>query len=485
MNFDIIRAYDIRGIWGQNLTEKEGYHIGACMAIHALSLNHSNSKPSILIAYDCRNSSETLKLILSKGIIDYGCYVIELGMTATPALYFAMHTNLPLLFPQPSIGIMITGSHNGPEHNGFKVMLGSNCLNGKEIKEILSYDLSKYHKVKDKTLKTQDSIELYNVDNQYIETILNKTDLAYNDTNNKDNQDIKILWDAGNGASSNLVKILVKQIPGQHILMNCEPDGNFPNRSPNTNASSLASTINSVLELNCQLGLAFDGDGDRVVMITQDGKLIRGDYLLLIMAYDFLSRNKNAKIILDVKASQLVINKITEWGGIPILSPTGHSLLKRKMREEKALLAGEVSGHIFCGENYYGFDDGIFAACYLLAIYIKNKEIINDILKIISDNFITDEIKIPCNDKQKIEIVNQIQNDLNKDGINYLSIDGIRYHDTHSSWVLRPSNTEDCIIVLAESNNKDNLYRLIRMLYKRLEKVAPELNYEQLLKFLK
>jgi phosphomannomutase len=282
-------------------------------------------------------------------------------------------------------------------------------------------------------------------------------------------KNLKVIWDPGNGAVGAHLNDLIGSLTGEHKTINIEVDGTFPNHHPNpSDHKNLNQLIETVLDTNSDLGIAFDGDGDRLGVVDSKGHIITGDALLLIMAKDVLSRHPKSKIIADVKTSDIVFQEIKKIGGDPIIWKTGHSFIKTKMKEESAILAGEMSGHIFFSENYYGFDDAIMAAVKLLSILSKDKNAINDALSCFKDVYSTPELSIECSESEKFKIIDIIKNHLNTKGISFLDIDGVRVQEKDSWWLIRASNTEAKLILRIESRDKEKLSELLYHIKKLL-----------------
>lgn len=431
----ILREYDIRGVVGETLFEKDAYWVGRCFG-HKI---RQASGKAVAVCRDGRLSSPQLEEALIKGLCEAGLDVRRLGVGPTPLLYFAEYA-------QPVDGaIMVTGSHNPPSHNGFKMSLGKRPFFGEMIQEFSQLkveDLSQGHG------------EIYeaNLISSYIERIFQNFELK---------KDLKIAWDPGHGATANVLKTLIPLLPGRHILINCEVDGTFPARSPDTSdPANLIELQKIVIENQCDAGVAFDGDGDRLVVFDGKGRILWGDQLLLLFAKDLLKRDPQATIIADVKVSQEFFNEIGNLGGNAVIWKTGHSNIKVKMAESGALLAGEMSGHFFFKENYYGFDDGIYAALRLLQILSNSSHTLAEFYEALPVVTSTPEIRVPCVGERKFKVPQEIKSRLALEGYSFIDIDGIRVHHKDGWWLVRASHTEDVLVTRCEAYSEEGLQQV-------------------------
>lgn len=447
----ILRKYDIRGTIGDTLSEEDAYYIGLSYATIILK-NGINGR--IAIGYDGRVSSPSLRTSLVKGINEAGISVVDIGLCATPELYFAT-THLENI----AGGIMITGSHNPSNQNGFKIIMDgkpffdTDILKLRDIAESGLF-LKKANDKMDELLTYQD------ISNAYIEMLIEM---------HPEIKDLKVIWDPGNGAVGAHLQNLLNRLKGEHKAINIEVDGTFPSHHPNpSDHKNLKQLIDTVLETKSDLGIAFDGDGDRLGVVDSKGNIITGDVLLLIMATDVLSRNPKSKIIADVKTSDIVFEEIKRMGGNPIIWKTGHSFIKTKMKEEAAILAGEMSGHIFFSENYYGFDDAIMAAVKLLSILSKDENAIAAALSAFNNTYSTPELAIECDESEKFKIIDIIKHNLKENSISFLDVDGVRVKDQNGWWLVRASNTEAKLILRVESHNKESLLKTLNNIKKLL-----------------
>jgi len=432
----ILRAYDIRGVIGETLNSEDAYFLGLKFSSY---VRKKIKTSRVVVGYDGRLSSKLLNTQLIRGLVDAGSYVTSVGVCPSPMLYYADK----ILRADGSI--MITGSHNPSNYNGFKMIVGGKSIYGDEIQKLANYN---------ETQISQKGIsKSFKIDDSYILEITK-------DINNI-NQDLKVVWDTGNGAAGNILKKILKLLPGKHHLLNSEIDGTFPSHHPDpTEEKNLKQLKKKVLMSNADIGIAFDGDGDRIGIVDNKSNFISGDKLLYMFATEVVKDNPGAIIISDVKASNMIFEQIKKIGGTPLMWKTGHSFIKEKMRKTKALLAGEMSGHIFFADKYYGYDDALYASIRILKILSK-KNIINNLLKPFSKLISTPEIKIFCDDSIKFDIVKRCKSDILKKFSDVTTIDGIRVNTKKGWWLIRASNTQPAIIVRCEAESEANLNDLI------------------------
>jgi phosphomannomutase len=426
LNPKAIRAYDIRGIFGKELSLDDAFTIGFALASYL-----KNHKNNIVVGYDGRLSSPELYRKLCQGLYAGGACIYSLGLITTPFLYFACNYGENKLS-----GIMITASHNPKHYNGFKIVIDGHSTTPEQLQDILSaIDYAdEIITGKDINLTDYSAITSY-----YVNRL---TSLIPTDLNSK------VIWDAGNGSAAVILKLLLPKLPGHHILLNGEVDGNFPAHHPDpTIPANLQQLIKAMQTEKADIGVAFDGDADRLGVVTSDGNILFGEHLLAIFAEDCLTRHPQANIVADVKTSTVILEHLKNLGGNVELYKCGHAFIKKRMRETQALLAGEMSGHLFFAENYYGFDDAIFAACKLLQIIHSNPRIVGKVLSLTKNRYITHEIKLPCLNNCKFKAINFLKNKLTQRKISYLDIDGVRVEENKGWWLARASNTEDAIIL--------------------------------------
>jgi len=457
----ILRAYDIRGIYNQTLFDNDAFFVGKSFA----KFLHENGKKKIAVGSDGRLSSPTLKERLIQGLTSSGIDVIDVGVGPTPMLYFSVY------HLKADAGIMVTGSHNPGDHNGFKMLLKERPYFGDDI-----LALGKTAESGD-FIEGKGSVEKCDVKDDYVLRLLADCDIAESESPLLDELDefapkkkLKIAWDAGNGAGGEIMKKLTARIAADNILLYEEIDGTFPHHHPDpTVEKNLQDLIKVVREENCDLGIAFDGDADRIGVVDNEGEILWGDQLLIFYAEEILREKPGATIIADVKASQVLFDKIAAFGGNPIMWKTGHSFVKAKMKETKAAMAGEMSGHIFFADKYYGFDDALYAAVRIINIVEKSKFSLAQMRKALPKTFSTPEIRIECMDEKKFGIVDQLKEKLKKSGIEFNDIDGIRANNDKGWWLIRASNTQPVLVARCESNSKENLEVLKKNLRQILE----------------
>ena len=450
----IFRAYDIRGIVGTALTDDTVYHLGRAFAAEALS----QSINTVNVAADGRLSSPHLKGLLSQGLTDGGCNVIDNGYVPTPLLYFAANHD------EQCTGVMITGSHNPSDYNGFKMMINGHTLSGDDIQELKRRIIEKDYSEGEGSVREQD------VRPQYLERVLSDVKLA---------RPLKVVVDCGNGIPGDIAPGLIEKLGCDVTPLYCEVDGTFPNHHPDPGKpKNLVDAIAKVKEIGADLGLAFDGDGDRVGVITPQGKIIYPDRVMMLFAEDILSRNPGAEIIFDVKCSRLLANVIRDAGGKATMWKTGHSLIKGKMKETGALLAGEMSGHIFFKERWFGFDDGLYSAVRLLEILANREEDADALFDAYPEDVSTPELNIDVTDEGKFSIIEGLQA-LEFEGGDANRIDGVRV-DYPDGWgLIRASNTTPVLVLRFEAESETALERIRDQFQQRLSQVDASLTIPQ------
>ena len=449
----ILREYDIRGIVGKDLFPENAYDIGRAFA----AILTKRKAKKIYIGYDCRLSSHALCKNLTKGLINSGMEVISTGsVVPTPLVYYAVHKM------DVDAGIMITGSHNPADYNGFKFVLGLDPFFGDDIQKL--GDIIAEKGFVDAVGGRE--IIMNNLIRDYLKDILSDFTFSSN---------IKVAWDVGNGATSEIVKSLVSKLPGKHHVMFEEMDGNFPNRPPDPTIPAHIDALSKFVIYNgYDVGFAFDIDGDRVSVVNSAGKMLYSDQLLCVLAKDFLKKNPGAQVIADVKCCNQVFDTIRECGGTAVMERTGHSFIKSRMKSSGALLAGEMSGHFFFKDRWLGFDDGIYAALRCLEI-IYNDESAFDNLPY---GTVTPEICISCNGIDKFATIDAVKNHLKQDGICIVEIDGARLSSNIGWWLLRSSNTMDALSLRIEAYSPESMPQMKKQVAHYLEKHIPNIEEE-------
>jgi phosphomannomutase len=434
-NPTILREYDIRGIVDKTLFAADLYAVGRAFGT---VIAHANGKKAG-VCYDGRFSSPEFANQLIRGLNDSGIDVEQYGLGPTAMVYYALQER------GLDGAIAITGSHNPPDYNGIKMTLKSGSVYGEAIKALgtlaTSGDL-----VSGKGTVTKIDI---------TEDYLNRLTADYKDHGKKP---MKIAWDAGNGVAGAVLKRLTDKIPGEHILLFDDVDGNFPNHHPDPAVEkNLADLKQAVIENNCDLGIAFDGDGDRIGAVDKNGKVIWADQLVALYAREILDRKPGSQIILDVKCSKSVIDLIAQWGGKPLLWKVGHSLAKAKLKETGAPLAGELSGHIFFKDGFYGHDDALYCAVRLLNV-INQYGPLDQLANLFPPVFNTPEIRLDVPEEDKFAIVERAKVLLQKNSnVSVLDIDGVRVSTKEGWWLLRASNTQNAITLRAEATSEKGL----------------------------
>ncbi|MBN1385006.1 MAG: phosphomannomutase/phosphoglucomutase [Elusimicrobia bacterium] len=446
MNKSIFHEYDIRGVVDMDLDSQDAEKIGKGFGTYV----YRNGGKKIVVGRDVRLSSPQMKNALVKGLLSVGIGVIDIGEVPTPAVYFAAH-NLNV-----GNGIMVTASHNPPEYNGFKMCHNFSTIYGKEIQKI-------YQLIMDEDFNREKGGYIdKNITSSYVDYIKKKIKL---------NRKLKVVVDGGNGTAGNIMPGLLTGLGCDVIKIYCEPDGNFPNHFPDpTVPENLADLKKKVLETKADLGVSFDGDSDRLGVIDEKGDIIWGDKLLILFARDVISRHPKAKIIFEVKCSQSLAEDIEKHGGIPIMWKTGHSLIKDKMRKEKALLAGEMSGHFYFADDYYGYDDAIFACCRLVEILSRSQKKLSEYYSDVPAYFSTPEIRIDCPEEKKFLIVKEIAEHFKKDH-KVIDIDGARIIFEDGWGLIRASNTQPVLVSRFEAKTAERLEQIKKIITDKVSEV--------------
>jgi phosphomannomutase/phosphoglucomutase len=453
----IFRAYDIRGIAATEVTPTIAELVGRAVASEALN----QGEHSLLVGLDARTHSPQLYEGLVKGILATGCNVINIGVVPTPLMNFAATA-----FNETSSGIVVTASHNPKEYNGFKITLKEKTLSRTDIQKLYQAIVDRDFIVADSKGQLVD--ESFNED--YIDTI--SADIAI-DSN------LHIVIDAANGASSEIAPALFNELGCKITPLHCVFDGEFPNHDPDPSIeANLQLLINAVKKESADIGIALDGDGDRLVVVTASGKIIWPDQLLMIFARDVVSRNPGCDVIFDIKSTRRLNQVISSYGGRPIMCKTGHSNIKAKMRETNALLAGEFSGHIFFKERWFGFDDGLYAAARLMEIMSLRDQSLDSMLAAMPELFISPEIKISVADADKFHLIDNIIEHGDFESGEKTLIDGLRV-DFETSWgLVRASNTSPAITLRFEADNAEDLIRVQSIFKREINKIESTLTLD-------
>lgn len=439
----IFREYDIRGIAGRDLTPEFAELLGLAYTQY-LKSHIKKSSLTVSVGWDCRLSSDSYSAALVEGIRKGGVNVVRLGVCPTPLTYFSIfHKDL-------DGGIMVTGSHNPGDYNGFKTCVGKDTIHGSQIQELRAL-MEKIEAGEKATALPQGSVSDWAVIPAYIDYLLK---------NARPLKPKRIVLDAGNGTASTVAPELFKRLGAEVIPLFCELDGRFPNHHPDpTVVENLKDLIRTVKEEKADFGIAFDGDSDRVGLVDENGRVIFGDEIMIILSRDILSEKPGATIISEVKSSHKLYNDIASHGGKPLMWKTGHSLIKSKMKETGALLAGEMSGHIFFADRYFGFDDAIYASLRLFEIASKHKSPVSTLLEGVPPTVATPEIRVDCEEGLKFKLVDETRKRLaSKYKIN--DIDGVRV-DFGDGWgLVRASNTQPVLVLRFEAPTATRLAEL-------------------------
>jgi phosphomannomutase/phosphoglucomutase len=432
INPKIFREYDIRGIVGQDLDEKTVGVLGRAMGTYFAV----RGKKDVAMGRDCRLSSPAFARALSGGLLSTGCDVTDIGVVPTPLLYYSVFAK------KKQAGVMITGSHNPPEHNGFKMMAGEETLYGQEIQEILGIVRGGRFASGAGTAGTFDVIP------EYRDDVAGRVSLR---------RKLRVVVDAGNGTGGHVAVPLFERMGCEVVPLFCDMDGRFPNHHPDPTLPEAMETLRSkVRETGADLGIGYDGDADRLGVVDDQGRLIWGDQLMIVFARDILPAHPGAAVISEVKASKLLYEEIARLGGRPIMWRTGHSLIKKKIKEEKAVLAGEMSGHIFFADRWFGFDDAVYASARLLEILSRSKRPLSAMLADLRKTFATPEIRIYASDEVKFKIVDEVRRVLAAKH-EVIDIDGVRTVFPKGWGLVRASNTQAVIVLRFEADTEEAL----------------------------
>ena len=437
----ILREYDIRGIVGSTLSAADAFAIGRGFG----TIVRRGGGGAVCVGRDGRLSSPAMAEAVVQGLMASGIEVRRIGLGPTPMLYYAVFET------SADAGIMVTGSHNPPDHNGFKMMLGHGPFYGPAIAELGEIA------ARGEFATGAGSV----VDRPVFDAYVPRLRQGLGEVATVPSA----AWDAGNGAAGEAMSRLIALLPGRHVALNAEIDGRFPNHHPDpTVPKNLEQLIDTVRAKKLDLGIAFDGDGDRIGVVDRNGDILWGDQLLAILASEVLQRHPGATIIADVKASQVLFDEIARMGGQPLMWRTGHSLIKAKMAETKAPLAGEMSGHIFFADGYYGFDDALFAAVRLLRVLARTGRDLAEWRAALPRVVNTPELRFDCDEDRKFPLIAEIAGRLKARGARVNDIDGVRVRTEDGWWLLRASNTQAVVVARCEANDDAALSRVKREL---------------------
>lgn len=448
----IFRAYDIRGIVGKTLTTEIVRDIGRAIGSEA----HARGLKKVVVARDGRLSGPDLSAALIAGLQAAGREVIDIGCVPTPVLYFSTH------YVGDGSGVMLTGSHNPPDYNGLKIMLGGDTLHGDGIKALHTRIVS------DDLVSGEGSVQTMDVMPSYMERIVSDVRLE---------RQMKIVVDCGNGVAGVIAPQLYRSLGCEVIELFCDVDGNFPNHHPDpSKPENLIELTRAVTEHNADIGLAFDGDGDRLGVIDSEGKIIWPDRQLMLMAMDVLTRQPGAQIIYDVKCSRNLGQVIAEHGGDPLMWKTGHSFIKAKMQETGAQLAGEMSGHIFFKERWFGFDDALYTGSRLLEILASDEQPSNKIFSALPDSVTTPELNVSVSEGENFRIMEEMASTAKFEGAKMITIDGVRAEFDDGWGLVRASNTTPSLVMRFEADTAEVLQRIQNSFREQLLKIKPDMD---------
>ncbi|MHB0866270.1 MAG: phosphomannomutase/phosphoglucomutase [Thermoleophilia bacterium] len=445
INPQIFREYDVRGLVDEDLTGETVELLGKGYGTYIQSFGLREA----LIGRDNRPSSAPFRDALARGLMSTGVDVIDVGELPTPAFYFALQEY------GKQAGAMITGSHNPPQYNGFKLCRGHGTIYGEEIQKLRQIIESGEFATGEGKMTAADPVPDF---------------VAYIAGNIKIEAPLKIVIDAGNGVGGKVAPGLLRQLGCEVVELYCDLDGNFPNHFPDpTVPANLVDLIATVAREGADMGISFDGDADRIGAVSDDGSIIWGDQLMILFARDILEHHPGGTIIFEVKCSQALIEDIEAHGGVPLMWKTGHSLIEAKIREEKALLAGEMSGHIYFADRYFGYDDAIYAACRLAEFVARKGQKLSAIMSDIPRYYATPELRIESTEDEKFQIVETVKQEFSRDH-EVIDIDGVRVVFPDGWGLVRASNTSPVVVVRCEARTPERRDEIQEMIMSKLKK---------------
>ncbi len=444
---EVLREYDIRGVVDKNITENTAYTIGRLFGHVVYEKLKSNN---ISVGYDGRLTSPKLYKALSIGLKHSGANVKSIGICPTPMLYFADY------YLQTDAALMITGSHNPSEYNGFKMVLDKHSFFSEKIQEFKTLLQN------NKLIKKEGKIETIDITDAYVERILKNISIQ---------KKLKISWDIGNGAMGVIINKLISKLKNtENILLNQDVDGNFPSHHPDpTVPKNMQQLIKSVQENECDIGLAFDGDGDRLGVVDNMGNIVWADQFMLVLCTEITNLYQNPKIIMDVKCSKVFFDEAKKLGCQPVMERTGHSPIKEKMKEIKSPLSGEMSGHVCYGDDFYGYDDAMYVGLRLLRILSNKNKNLNKIIDQYPKTFSTPEIRFDVDESKKFKIIDEIKDRLKSFKGKIIDIDGVRVETEDGWFLMRASNTQNQLTCRVESTSAIGLKKLIKVVENQLD----------------
>lgn len=472
----IVRAYDYRGIVNQTLHIEDARALGRTFGAMLCEELHRQRRPTVCVGFDGRLTSPDLEREIVLGLTEAGADVMRIGVGPTPMLYFTVK------HLQSDAGIMITGSHNPPAYNGFKLHQAKAPLLAEDLADIAHKAAEGFGKL------SYDGCATFcgSIQTAYVTRLLSDIEKIFSTSNTikESFSSLRVAWDNGNGAAGQCLYELISQLPGTHRILNGTIDGHFPSHHPDpSDPKNLEQLVKFVKEGNFDLGIAFDGDADRIGVVDAQGAIIWPDRLMAIFAEDILKLHPEATIIGDVKSSQILFETIEKYGGKPLCVRTGHSYIKSAIEKSGALLAGEMSGHIFFKDRYYGFDDALYAALRLLLILAGNSgahqksagQRLQEFVESLPQWVSTPEVRVSCPpEKDKFDVINQMKSVLIKNEEHFFDLDGVRFQDNNGWWLLRASNTEDVLTSRCEARTAKDLKAIESHMQIRLREAGLE-----------
>ena len=436
----VLREYDVRGIVGDTLSTADAYAVGRSFGTIVARGGGGDGGKRVAVGYDGRLTSVEMADHVARGLNAAGIDVLRIGRGPTPQLYFSVY------HLDADAGVMVTGSHNPSDYNGFKMMLGGKPFFGDHVQE-----LGRLAEAGD-WANGAGGLEDHDVVPAYLEELV----AAYTT-----DMPLAVAWDCGNGVAGDILPALIARLPGRHVPLNEVVDGTFPAHHPDpTVAENLVQLQDAVATGGLDLGIGFDGDGDRIGVVDSRGRILWGDQLLALLARDVLAERPGSTIIADVKASQVLFDEIARLGGKPVMYKCGHSLIKSKMAETNSPLAGEMSGHIFFADKYYGFDDALYVAVRFLDAVAKSGLSVAELRDSLEQKVNTPEVRFDCADNRKFHVVDEIVAALRSAGADFSDVDGARVSTPDGWWLLRASNTQPALVVRCEASDQAGLNRL-------------------------
>jgi len=440
VNPNIFREYDIRGVAERDLTDD----VAACIGRAFGSYAHSREKKNIVLSRDCRLSSPRLHKALLDALLSTGQNVVDIGVCPTPVFYFS------LFHLDKEGGVQITGSHNPPDQNGFKVCIGKSTIFGEEIQKIGKMCQ------KGEFAEGSGNLEDYDIVPAYHKFVIDNIELG---------KPLRVVVDSGNGTAGPVAPDLLRALGCEVEEMYCEMDGSFPNHHPDpTIPKNLEELIGRVTEGGYDCGIAYDGDADRLGIIDDKGNILWGDQLLILFAREILQRKPGSVVISEVKSSKALFDDIAKHGGKPVMWKTGHSLIKEKMKETEAAVAGEMSGHIFFADRYFGYDDAIYSSCRLIEILSKSERPLSEMLDDVPKMYSTPEIRMECPEEIKFKAVEELTSYFKKENYDVVDVDGARVTFEDGWGLVRASNTQPVLVLRFEATTekrRDEIRKLI------------------------